>query len=172
MSKTRRVRRSFENAEARARRLVRGKIPLVHMFTGNPTGAMISLLLLFVTVLYWISGAPTDPFNTYPDFVSQWTLFYNNTKWFLTIALPCFFLAVALDAVWGRRSSGPQAIGGGGLAARLRSVQLRKFGREQQPSRGEVNIFVNQQLAGRNQLSLPSSRIEKAINVTPKEQAK
>lgn len=111
-----------------------------------------------MVILFWTSGLPGDPFNADPNFISQWTLFYNSFKWYLTVALPFAFMAMAIDAMTGRRIGGI-SVGGGGLAHRLLSARARSFGRPAGPvSPRQQNIFVNAQITGAQRPQLTEQR--------------
>lgn len=77
----------------------RGDIPIANWFKENPMGNLVALFLLFMIVYLWMGNLPTNPYVNDANFVSQWGLFYNTTKWMLTIAIPGFILAVSLSAI-------------------------------------------------------------------------
>jgi hypothetical protein len=76
-----------------------GDIPIANWFKENPMGNLVALFLLFMIVYLWTGNLPTNPYVNDANFVSQWGLFYNTTKWMLAIAIPGFILAIAYSAV-------------------------------------------------------------------------
>lgn len=89
-------------------------------------GNLVALFLLFMIVYLWTGALPTNPYVNDANFVSQWGVFYNTTKWMLTIAIPGFLIAIAYSAIHeGAQKAAGLPTGTSSIAKLTSSIRLR-----------------------------------------------
>jgi len=131
-----------------------GDVPIAHWFKNNPLGTLIGLFLFYVTVNLWTTNLPTNPFRNDAQWITLWQGFYNNTNWFLTLALPFFMFSVVLEMIESGSGHTEHLTGFGGTLSRAQAhFFAARIGQKSSPvvpKIGEASM-LNQKIAGKKE---------------------